>query len=216
MEPYHKIDTVWRRDPDTRHKTLVEGEWAREEFRYLSGLRWLWTEKVDGTNVRVIWDGRLVTFGGRTDAAQMPARLFSHLSGHFTAERMREAFPDVEPGGPPVCLYGEGHGAGIQKGGGNYCREQRFALFDVRAGDVWLERENVVDVAVKVGCPCVPVVGTGNLWEAMERVRTHEMKSQWGDFLAEGLVMRPRVELANRRGGRVIAKVKHKDFPIEG
>jgi hypothetical protein len=37
-------------------------------------------------------------------------------------------------------------------------------------------------------------------------------KSQWGDFIAEGIVARPVVELKSRNGDRIITKIKYKDF----
>jgi hypothetical protein len=36
--------------------------------------------------------------------------------------------------------------------------------------------------------------------------------SQWGDFAAEGIVARPKIELKTRGGKRIITKIKHKDF----
>lgn len=36
--------------------------------------------------------------------------------------------------------------------------------------------------------------------------------SIWGDFIAEGIVARPAVELKTRNGHRIITKIKHKDF----
>jgi len=38
------------------------------------------------------------------------------------------------------------------------------------------------------------------------------VKSQWGDFLAEGLVLKPKIELKDRAGKRIVTKIKHKDF----
>lgn len=38
------------------------------------------------------------------------------------------------------------------------------------------------------------------------------IKSQWGDFIAEGIVARPATELLTRNGERIITKIKHKDF----
>lgn len=32
MVPYHKIDTVFKRDPANNHKTLIEGDYAQESF----------------------------------------------------------------------------------------------------------------------------------------------------------------------------------------
>ena len=36
--------------------------------------------------------------------------------------------------------------------------------------------------------------------------------SQWGDFIAEGIVARPKVEMKTRRGDRIITKIKYRDF----
>ena len=41
-------------------------------------------------------------------------------------------------------------------------------------------------------------------------------KSQWGDFMAEGIVARPAQELRTRDGHRIITKIKHKDFAHVG
>jgi len=113
---------------------------------------------------------------------------------------------------PQVCLYGEGYGAKIQKGGGNYIKDGvDFVLFDVKIGDYWLERENVEDIAAKFGLRVAPILGEGTLTEAIELAKKG-FNSQWGDFLAEGLVLRPKTELKTRRGDRIITKIKHRDF----
>src|SRR5262249_9495510 len=99
-----------------------------------------------------------------------------------------------------------------QKGGGNYIPDGvDFALFDVTVGDTILARENVAEVGSALGLTVAPVIGYGTLHAAIDAAR-HGFRSQWGDFTAEGLSMRPRVELRPRRGDRIIAKVKHKDF----
>lgn len=202
---YHKIQTVWDRDPENNFKTLLEGQWAKPEFGYLKNAEWVWTEKVDGTNIRVKWDGSEVRFGGRTDKAQIPTFLLDNLLALFPAEKLSEAF-DCE-----ACLYGEGYGPKIQKGGGNYRQDASFVLFDVRIGDIWLERGNVEDIAHKLGVDIVPVLDVGALPAMIERVR-NGFDSTWGDFRAEGIVARPRVELLDRLGHRVITKLKCKDF----
>lgn len=115
-------------------------------------------------------------------------------------------FPDGD-----VCLYGEGYGAKIQKGGGNYCPDQDFVLFDIKIGEWWLLRLDVEDIAQKLSLDVVPVIGSGTLYEMVEIVK-EGFNSQWGDFLAEGIVARPSVELKTRRGDRLITKVKCKDF----
>ncbi|MHB8388069.1 MAG: RNA ligase family protein [Acidobacteriaceae bacterium] len=210
MIEYHKIQSVYLRDPDNKHKTFIEGEWSIPEFGYLSRNEWVWTEKVDGTNVRVHWDGGKVTFGGRTEDAQMPLYLVRRLEELFPLLKFHTHFPAPEYG--DVMLYGEGYGAKIQKGGGNYNPSAcDFVLFDVQIGGIYLERQNVEDVASKMDVRVVPVVGKGPLLDAIEMTRAG-FHSSWGPFNAEGLVMRPGTELFTRRGQRIITKVKYKDF----
>lgn len=210
MKEYHKIQSVYKRD-ERSHKFL-EGEWSLPEFDYLKGNEWEFTEKVDGTNVRVEWLGcgtpdYSVQFGGRADNAQIPAFLLVHLQQVFPFEKFAALYPET-----PMVLYGEGYGARVQKGGGNYKSDGvGFVLFDVLIGDLWLERCNVNDIAQTLGIEFAPVVGVGTIADAVAMVRDG-LRSRWGDFQAEGLVIRPKVELQTRRGHRVISKLKTRDF----
>ena len=205
MLEYHKIQTVYKRDPATKHKTVLVGEYSLPEFAYLADCEWMFTEKVDGTNIRIGWDGTSVTFGGRTDNAQIPAFLVQRLMELFTATTMAQL--------APMTLYGEGYGAKIQKGGGNYIPDgQSFILFDVMIGGNYLERHNVEDIAAQLEIDVVPILGNGTLLEAVEFAQEGFL-SVVGTQKAEGIVMRPKVELRTRVGHRVIAKIKHKDFP---
>ncbi len=206
MKEYHKIQTVYLRDPATKYKTLLEGQFAKPEFDYLKNDMWVFTEKVDGTNIRVKWDGKQVSFAGKTDRADTPKFLFDKLSELFPLE----IFLANEL--PPLCLYGEGYGAKIQKGGGNYIPDGvNFILFDVNIDEMWLERHNVEDIAKKLMIKVVPVVGKGTLLEGVAMVKGG-YESRLRKTPPEGIVMRPKVELFNRRGERVIAKIKTKDF----
>ena len=108
-------------------------------------------------------------------------------------------------------LDGEGYGAKIQKGGGNYRSDQDFVLFDVKVGDFWLRRADVVDVASKLSLEVVPVIDRGTLRNMIELVQKG-FGSEWGDFPAEGIVAKPATELCTRGGRRIITKIKHKDF----
>ena len=86
-----------------------------------------------------------------------------------------------------------------------------FVLFDVKVGPWWLSRESVEDVATKLAIPTAPVIGEGDIAQLVETVRAG-ITSQWGDFEAEGIVARPKVELFNRAGHRIITKLKTRDF----
>ena len=210
MNQYHKIQTVFKRDPETKFKTLLMGEYSTPEFEYLQSDEWIWTEKVDGTNIRVMWDGEgTVTFGGKTDRASIPADLVNVLAEMFQSSFQLGMFRDIFDG--PACLYGEGYGPKIQKGGGNYADAPSFVLFDVRVGDWWLRRPDVLEVSEKLGIDAVPCVGRGTLPQLASKV-SRGFRSIWGDFSAEGIVARPKVELFARYGSRIITKLKTKDF----
>jgi len=212
MQIYHKIQTVFKRDMSNRGR-IIETEFALPEFEYLKGNEWVWTEKVDGTNIRVDWVrsvGR--KFGGKTDNAQIPARLIARLEELFPPEKLDAAIRTEDA--DSLTLYGEGYGAKIQSGG-NYIRDGvDFVLFDVLVGGWWLRREDMLQVAGALGLRTVPIVGWGKLMEAVERTK-FGFKSEWGDFQAEGLVMKPFCELLTRGGKRVISKIKFKDFARE-
>jgi hypothetical protein len=204
VKEYHKIVTVYERDHETKFRTLREGVWATPELSYLHSLQWLWSEKIDGTNIRVKWDGDKVEFGGKSDNAQLYTPLLTWMQSKFYAGALGRIFKE------PVCLYGEGFGAGIQ-GGGKFRADTVFILFDVLCGHIWLKREDVHDIANQLEIEVVKLVGTGPLPEAIALTKAG-ISSSFGDCMAEGLVMRPSVELCDRRGNRIITKIKTKDF----
>lgn len=213
MEKYHKIQTVFKRDMSNKGR-IIEGSYSLSEFEYLKNNRWVFTEKVDGTNIRIDWkrsEGRI--FGGRTDNAQIPAFLIQRLEELFTTEKLDNAIKTEDA--DFLTLYGEGYGARIQKGGGNYKYDGvDFILFDILVGGWWLKREDVETVAESLGIKVVPIRGSGTLQTGIELVR-NGMTSMWGDFPAEGLVMKPEIELKTRAGNRIITKIKHKDFIVK-
>lgn len=207
MKEYDKIQTVFKRDMSNNGKTLLMDQYSLPEFEFLQTVPWVFTEKVDGTNIRVMIEDGRVSFGGKTDNAQIPAALVGRLRAIFDpqAELLGNMFPS---GG---CLYGEGYGPKIQKGGGNYGTAQDFVLFDVKVGQWWLERHNVENVASQLGLRIVPIIGEGTIADMVELTRAG-ITSTWGDFAAEGIVARPKVELRTRNNDRIITKLKTRDF----
>lgn len=230
MTEYHKINAIYKRYTEGPSRgRLIDGDWAVPEIGYLANNEWEFTEKVDGTNIRVeitiSGDDCVINHKGRTDNADIPKPLLEHLE---------ETFPDVprwrrditrptyakrnaeirdwmlDNGLITVVLYGEGYGPKIQNGG-NYRDDVSFVLFDVKIGDFWLDRANVNDVASKLDIDHVPTLGYGTIHDAIDIVKGG-LESQWGKFEAEGIVARPVVPLFNRKGERIIAKIKARDF----
>ncbi len=215
---YPKIETLYVRSK-TDWKVLID-QIRCPEFALVS--HWMITEKIDGTNVRVILtpDGD-VEIRGRTDRAQFNPVVLKTLQEMFPANKMRTAFAANESRGwPTVILYGEGYGEKIQKGG-KYRKGQSFRLFDVRVGDWWLNWDDVCDVANKLEIKTVPVLTILTLpltkWDGdMTRfLQCSAVASQdQGAYTVqpEGIVARTDPLLFTRRGDRVMWKLKFKDF----
>ena len=86
MLEYNKIETVFNRDTNGTKK-LIEGSFRNETVEFLKDNIWTFTEKIDGTNIRVHWDGHKVEFGGRTDKADIPKL--------YTAGKQHQTFKSV-------------------------------------------------------------------------------------------------------------------------
>lgn len=206
MSEYHKIETLYERDMDTFK--VQAGKLKNPVYGIIKS--WRWTEKIDGTNIRVIWKDGKLSFGGKTENAQIHGDLIKYLYETFDPAMLANAFDGETPDG--VVLYGEGYGSGIQKGGGSYSTTKKFILFDVKVGQWWLSHENVCDVAQKLGIDVVPDFGDMTLEEATDMVR-RGFPSRIGTQQAEGLVGRPIEALFDKKGSRLIVKLKTSDFP---
>lgn len=204
MHKYPKMLNLYKFDEATKGR---RAEFSCPEFEYLQHNDWIWTEKIDGTNVRVIFNEEgLFEVRGRTDKAQLHkdlvaniSQLFLPLIGEFTN----------------MTFYGEGYGPGIQKGG-HYAEEKSFILFDIfKHGEegYYLPWADVDAVAAGRNIPRVPYYFTGSLilaWERVQRGLTSVLSNE--DQFAEGLVGRPDAPIRGMRGERLIVKVKHRDY----
>lgn len=208
MKEYNKIKTIFLRDTNT--KKTIEGMYSCPEFEYLKNLTWQFTEKIDGTNVRIHWDGHKISFGGRTDDAQIPAQLVSRLMELFGGEANEQIF-EQKFGETEVYLFGEGYGSKILKRGEKYSDHQDFILFDVMIAGNYQPRHSVENVAAAFGLQVVPIVLTGTLEDGVNFVKS-KPKSTIGTADMEGVVGRPLVELQDRTGNRLIVKIKVDDF----
>lgn len=210
MKEYHKIETIFERDMQGTKK-LIEGKYRNECVEYLKDNEWIWTEKVDGTNIRIYWDGHKVTFGGRTDNAHLPAPLVQRLTELFAGETNAQLF-EQKFGEMEVTLYGEGYGGKIQSGSA-YKKEQDFILFDVMVGNTFLQRENIEEIAKSFNLDTVPVIFNGNILAAVSYVRNKPLsKISEQEKISEGLIGVPKARLTDFRGNRVIVKIKVCDF----
>lgn len=220
---YPKIDTLY--DRDEKHHVIV-GKLRRPEFGNIK--IWSVTEKLNGRNTRVSLfnngiDG-VVDYGGKTDEAEMPGELLEYLRKTFTVEKMRTAFW-IDPLKIPqrVTIYGEGYGPGMTPGSGAYRKDVSFRLFDCLIDTWWIERHNLENIAEKLGIKCVPILGTieelpksptdiENIFKNNKSVLVAIEEGGFDSMIPEGIVAQSEDMLFNRKGQRVMWKLKIKDF----
>lgn len=205
---YHKINSIFKRDRTTNK--FITKEYSCLEFSYLKNLIWVWTEKVDGTNIRIIWNGesKTVEFRGKSNISIIPKHLIEHLTKTFTDKKMFDMF-----GERSIILYGEGYGHKIQKGDKYLGEGVSFVLFDAFS-EIFFGRGYVEQIAERLEIEIVPIIGCGTINKAIEFVSSgfNSTWTEFGTFESEGLVIKPELELMTRIGCRVIAKIKCVDF----
>lgn len=212
MKEYHKIESLYERDM-LGTKKLIEGKFRNPLVEYLKDNEWVFTEKVDGTNIRVCWDGHKITFGGRTENSQIPNNLVNRLNEMFLTNEVEELF-EQKFGEVEVILFGEGYGAKIQAGGGLYADTAEFILFDVTVGGIYLDRENVEDIGKAFSLKCVPVISEiKTIDEAVKFVKGKPIsRVAKSEKIMEGVVGTPKVRINDHRGNRIIVKIKLNDY----
>lgn len=176
---------------------------------------------------------------GKTDNAQIPPHLDKYMKETFDEDLVFNALgiekyipiekwadhgwcvskDDLTPVYDKIptlyTIYGEGYGMKIQKGGGRYLSNSvSFRGFDVKVNDTYLLRDNAMSVFEKLGCETVPYLGQMTIDEAIEKVREGFISeiSEDRTLMAEGLVLSSPLGLKNRRGERLIVKIKYMDF----
>ena len=206
---YHKIHNLFKREG----KKLLFDEYSLPEFEYLKDCSWEWTEKVDGTNVRVEYDSwgneNSVKFWGR-NGNELPENLKRELEKLLPIEKFKEYEA-------PMTIFGEGYGCNIQKGHGYFPNEidkVGFACFDVNIGGIFIDRFNIEDICSKMGIDVVPYFGEATIPVMVNRMRKSIIKSKISDNkVVEGFVGVPAgVRLFNHLGKRIIVKIRYEDI----
>ena len=210
---YPKIQSLWKRDPANNY-VIIPGLYSRMEFPNVK--KWGYTEKIDGMNMKVIFEdahpcyGPRISIEGRTDRANLPKELVSFLERTFTHYEMQSKFEDAKT----VILYGEGYGAGIQKNGGLYQEAKEFILFDAVIDGVWLLRESIEDIAEYFEIKAVPEINHFKTIADVEAYLKQDPKSlvSEGEKVMEGIVARSDPLMLFRNGNPMMWKLKTKDY----
>lgn len=199
---YHKIRSIFKRDMAKEGNPLIIGECSLPEFTHLYNTPWIFSEKIDGMNIRILWDGHNITIGGRTNDAQIHPALANNIADMLHKDKLTEAF-----NGKTVVIFGEGYGGKIQKGH-KYSPVETFACFDIFIGGFWLERGSIEAICRQLNLPVVHKVGRYTLGSMFEKIKRTGIPSFYGDFEAEGVVGTPASGLLCRNGNRIITKIK--------
>lgn len=215
---YHKIDTPFVRDKQTFKVKMWE--YRNPVFALIND--WQWTEKIDGTNIRIQYYplDRTYTVRGRTDNAQLNCDLVDAIRSLVDVDRFA-ALAD-RWNAKKIVVYGEGYGAGIQKGGGLYSQRKQFIAFDILINDTfWLGVRDCESELAALGLPQVPLVGYGPVGMAIALCKQGFNSLLPGpnggpsQHQAEGVVGRTVYPLFDSFGKRLIVKLKTTDFEHE-
>lgn len=215
---YPKINTLFKRE--IFGNNCIIPEFTLPEFKWMRFCKFECTEKIDGTNIRIIIDWKSqydysISFGGRTDRAIIPDHLKEKLHSIFDDFNPNDVFEFKNP--EKIILFGEGYGRKIQSAGSNYLKDRvDFILFDIYFcnSNLWLNRESCEDISKKIGIDIVPLIGYFTIDEAIEIVQKGMVSkiSENKEFISEGLVLKTPDGLNRRNGQRIITKLKTCDF----
>ena len=212
---YPKIQTLFNRDKKS-FKVIV-GDYRLPVFKTLEEVPWVVTEKVDGTNVRIILTEVGYEYRGRTDRA-----VFNREQSEFLEKVARDLF---EKGVRNKILFGELFGSvnGKRKIGPNgdkYSREYRITFFDIwdLKNGAWFELSEAKQIVESNSYEFAPIIGTMRIPDIVELVR-EGFPSQVSEqpLTAEGVVARTNPQLyyhdkPRNRYMRAIFKLKTRDF----
>lgn len=205
MKEYQKIESLYKFDAERKGFTK---EFFNPIVEYLKDLQWYGTEKIDGTNIRIHWDGIKFEIAGRTDNAEVPKAIQEIFNEIFNSDM--EVIFEQKFGKKDVCLFCEGYGGKIQKGA--YSCETKLIGFDIMVEDTYLDKETSYKMFEEIGIEFVPVMLFKNLQEAIDYVKNVEDSIQCQGDKTEGLVCYPIKRVYDHQGNRIIVKIKRKDL----
>ena len=206
MKTYDKIKTLFRFDKDK--KRFIYGDFYDKNVELLAHHGWVFTEKIDGTNFRINWNGYDLSYAGRTEKSQ-----FSKQQKHFIEDvllndldiEMEQVFENKD-----VIIFGELYGKNIQ-GNLGYSDDYNFIVFDIMIDGVYLKRNDVEEICDKFKMDIVPIIFVDDIYNAIEFVK-EEKQSTIGNAKMEGLVGKPIGDFCDRLGDRIMVKIKYRDL----
>ncbi len=231
---YPKINSLWKRqgwyfeegkkkDPSYQEgrQSFIIGDYAIPEYSLIK--KWRIEEKIDGTNIRILFtkvcgNKTIPSILGRTAEANIQSCLLPVLQNLATWESFDKIFPMETSKCPAAAaeelvLYGEGYGHNIQSAGPKYRKDAAFILFDVQLNRHFMPRECVEEIASKLSIPVVPTLGVFTEDEIVEFVKSKPQSlCSIEPQTIEGIIARTDPQLFTGNSGRVMWKLKCKEF----
>ncbi len=183
---------------------------------------WIKTEKIDGTNIRIILTkpdeegNREIHIASRKfilNQEDKSSKIYFDCIKEVNLHKIKEYFKEVNS---TVTIYGEGYGAGVQKGG-IYSKQKNFRVFDIRIGLAYQDFKYVEKVCIDNQLNLIPILGQ------VEEITYKECLTSLNKFKdtllkggdggkPEGIVYKFNPVLLNKYKERLIFKVKFKDY----
>ena len=205
---YPKINSLFKRNE--KDHSFIIGDYSCPEFNSIK--QWRVEEKIDGTNVRIVYDPteESINIYGRSKDSKMPDLLSQFLKDYFTIDKLKSAFPELKS---RCILYGEGFGGYIQSAGKNYQENIGFMLFDILVDRWWLAHDTIETKASLLQIPVPPILGTMSEKEIIEFILSKPTSNcSKHKQIMEGVVARSEPMMLFRNGKPIIWKLKVKDF----
>ena len=206
MNMYQKIERLFRFDSVSKH--FIKNAYANKAVSLLLNNDWVFTEKIDGMNFRIYWNGHTLTYAGRTDDAKFSEYEKAFIESELVTPEREIMFEQMF--GEKTCLvYGELYGNKIGKVGNLYSDKLDFRVFDVEVMGIMLAWEN--DVASTLGFKTAPIVFIGTVNELLKMMPSLK-HSTFSNAPLEGVVGKPIGEFRDRLGKRIIIKITQRDL----
>lgn len=208
MREYHKIETLFKFDNSTKKYT---NEFYNQNVELLKNHLWVFTEKIDGVNFRICWDGHKLTYAGRTDKVVFSNKQIEFIENQLVTEEkeimFEQLFQDKE-----VIVFGELYGNKILNGG-LYTdgKGLAFKVFDILICDIYLTYESTKQLCEQLNYDIVPVVLEGTIADGINYVKNNTT-STFSKATLEGLVGKPVGDFRDRLGKRIVVKIKKRDL----
>ena len=212
---YPKLKNLHKRDPADNK---VIDEFTDEIFspEQLGNAGWTWREKMDGTNLRIIWDGHRAEYRGRTDRAQFSDGQTMFLDEKIKSpafeELLEQTFASTE-----AVLFGGLIGNKLQ-GNPHKIDGYEIRVYDAFVAGWWLLPASVDELANDLGlgsAEIICVAPIGNMHQVMKNIAAQSefFEGEAGPFeYIEGIVGTAPGSVLGRNGSILRVKLKLENY----